>query len=516
MAQREPCGADWDPLARARALVGDPAAAAVGLLIVLGAALRFYGLGHQGYWYDEANTVFLMRHSVGEMLGLLPTNESTPPFYYCVAWVWTQVFGSGEAGLRSLSALFGVLVIPAAFVLGSAACNRRVGLVLAALVTCNPLLIWYSQEARAYALMVLMTVLTLVALTAITRNPTARTFAAWAVAAIVALTTHYYAVLIVAPEAVWLLWHERRRRSAQIALAAVTVAGAALIPLALSQNGTHRDRWISRAPLGPRLGQLIPQLLIGPSVPDRTLIKFIAFAIGASGLVLVIVRTRAHERRTAIRFGAAIAFAAVLNLVFIAVGYDDVIARNLLALAVPALLVLAVGLGARRAGALGLVAAGVLCALGVTAAVGVASDRDLQRPDWRPLVQMLGHRPPRRGPGRAFLIQDYRMLLPMSLYMPGLRRIAPRTGAVVNQIDVISVSAPHVSMCWWGAACNLPATRPQSSYPFPGFHFVWRRRVRQFTVEHFVSRHPVRIRSRTIAPVLTLTVPGKDDLLFQR
>ncbi len=299
-------------------------------------------------------------------------------------------------------------------------------------------------------------------------------------------------------------------------MAVVTACGLALIPLALTQNGTHRDQWISASPLGIRLNQLVPQMLIGPGAPDRLLIKFVAFAAALIGLGLLVLRASQRERRVALQIGAMVLFGFVLNLVFIVVGYDDLITRNLLALVVPVLLVLSVGLGARRAGGLGVVAAAVLCAMGATAAIGVAADRGLQRPDWRPLARMLGPRPPSHGPGRALLIQDYRFLLPLSLYMPGLRRIDPRLGARVNQLDVITISAPS-SGCAGGAR---PATcfrlSPQLAYPIPGFHYVWQRRVRQFTVQHFVSRRPVRIRPTVVAPALYLTALGKDALLFQQ
>ena len=101
----------------------------------------------------------LVHHSPGQMLGLLPRTELTPPFYYCVAWVWARVFGFGEAGLRSLSALAGVATVPAAYAAARTLISRRAGWVAAALVACNPLLIWYSQEARSYAVLVLLATL---------------------------------------------------------------------------------------------------------------------------------------------------------------------------------------------------------------------------------------------------------------------------------------------------------------------------------------------------------------------
>src|ERR1700691_1883332 len=65
-------------------------------LTALAALLRFYRLGHQGFWFDEANTALLVHFSPGKMLGLIPQTESTPPLYYCVAWIWARVFGGSQ------------------------------------------------------------------------------------------------------------------------------------------------------------------------------------------------------------------------------------------------------------------------------------------------------------------------------------------------------------------------------------------------------------------------------------
>jgi uncharacterized membrane protein len=113
------------------------------LLTALGAVLRFIGIGHQGFWYDESYTASLVRYDPGRMLGQLPHLESTPPLYYCVAWGWVRVFGDGSAGLKSLSALCGVLTIPVVYACASKLhLHRRPALIAAALTACNPFLIW--------------------------------------------------------------------------------------------------------------------------------------------------------------------------------------------------------------------------------------------------------------------------------------------------------------------------------------------------------------------------------------
>ncbi len=65
--------------------------------------------------------------------------------------------GTGEVGLRSLSALAGVATVPVAYLLGLELRGRRAGIAAAAFVAVNPMLLWYSQEARGYALFSLLT-----------------------------------------------------------------------------------------------------------------------------------------------------------------------------------------------------------------------------------------------------------------------------------------------------------------------------------------------------------------------
>jgi uncharacterized membrane protein len=174
-------------------------------LTAAAAALRFYGLAHQGFWFDEANTALLVHFSPGKMLGLIPQTESTPPLYYCLAWVWARIFGYGEAGLRSLSAVAGVLTVPIAYATAAKLISRLAGLITAALIACNPFLIWYSQEARSYELLVLLTAVALLAFVYARAAPSPRLLAAWVIASALALATHYYAVVAILPQAAWLL-----------------------------------------------------------------------------------------------------------------------------------------------------------------------------------------------------------------------------------------------------------------------------------------------------------------------
>src|SRR5205823_9773901 len=125
----------------------------------------------QSYWVDEATTVRELHLSFGGMLHAVATNESTPPLYYGLAWVWAKVLGTGEVGLRSLSALSGVAVIPVVYLAGRELGSRRAGVYAALLAALSPFLIWYSQEARAYMLLTLVCALSFLFFARALRRP---------------------------------------------------------------------------------------------------------------------------------------------------------------------------------------------------------------------------------------------------------------------------------------------------------------------------------------------------------
>ncbi|MBV9335191.1 MAG: glycosyltransferase family 39 protein [Solirubrobacterales bacterium] len=500
---------------RARALLADPAMPAVLALTLLGAFLRFWRIAHQGFWFDEGNTVLLVHFTPGKMLGLIPQSESTPPLYYCVAWAWARIFGYGETGLRSLSALAGVAMIPVVYGAGAKLVSRRAGVCAAAFAACSPLLIWYSQEARSYQLLALLSAVSLLAFAHARARPTPGALAAWVIACALALATHYYAVLAVVPEAIWLLAVHRRRRPVQFAFAVVGLCGLGLIPLAISQHGTGRSNWIAHAPFWRRLGQVIPQFAVGFGGPAHSVLEPVTIGILILALVLLAIRSDPRTRQGGLVAGGLALAGFVLSLILVAAGFDDVLTRNLLAIWTPAALLIAGGLAAPRARMLGLIAAGALCGIGVTTSVGVALERDLQRPDWRVVASALGPHAP--AGGRAILVQHYRDLLPLSLYLPGLR-FWPGHGAIpIRELDVVSFTAPpSAGFCWWGSACNLWPSRMQSSYPVAGLHPVWRRRALQFTILRLEAPRPVRLTPGAVARVLHTTSFRNDELLIQR
>jgi mannosyltransferase len=218
-------------------------------LVAGAAALRFAGLGIQSYHHDEVITAMrVIPGDLGRVLHEVRVSESNPPLYYVLAWGWAKAFGRGEFELRSLSALFGVAVVPVACMIGRQLASRRAGLILAAIVAVNPMLIWYSQEARSYALLVLFGALSFLFFLRALDDARGRDLALWALSSGLALCSHYIAAFPVAIEGAWLLVSLRAFwRVAVPAVAAVAATGAALLPLLSAQiNATHIG-WIETA-----------------------------------------------------------------------------------------------------------------------------------------------------------------------------------------------------------------------------------------------------------------------------
>ena len=415
----------------------------VAALTVVAAVIRFTSLGAQSFWVDETETARLVSKSLPGLLGGLAHSESTPPLYYVLAWLWSQLFGTGEAALRSLSATIGTLTVPIAYAAGSELVSRRAGLVTAALATVSPLLVWYSQEARAYALFLLLAAISILFLSRALREPSTRADAGWAASCSLALLTHYFAVYLVAAEAIVLL-RQRRDRTARLATGAVAGVGLALLPLAAYQAKYGSSSWIRSLGLTMRVQETIGQLTIpsppsiwaGAGVPEGAAGRWWAgvavLAVGAAALVL----TRGRQRRGVLVCAGLVVGAAVTPIVLslasslLVGGKGDVfLYRNVLDAWLPLTVVVAAALTAPRLRILGALVAAALIAGSVAQLVVTRTTAHLQRDDWRLVAQRA------RKPGTAVILSPSWEVAGLRHYMPGVEPAGPTTQ--VAEIDVI-------------------------------------------------------------------------------
>ena len=130
------------------------------LIIWLALGLRLVALGAQSLWYDEGVTWYLTRFDLPALIRWT-ADDIQPPFYYIILWCSSRLFGQSEFALRFPSVVFGLLGVPLMWQVGQtvfAAWGRvraeGIGLTAAALMAFSPLMVYYSQEARMYTLLV--------------------------------------------------------------------------------------------------------------------------------------------------------------------------------------------------------------------------------------------------------------------------------------------------------------------------------------------------------------------------
>jgi mannosyltransferase len=133
----------------------------VGLLILaltlVSLALRVGQIGFH-FWVDEAISVGIASHPLGQLPALL-RQDGSPPLYYALLHVWMSVFGRSETATHALSLVFALMTVPAAYWGGASLFGRRVGVSAAILAAGLPFLTTYAQETRMYSLLALLSLL---------------------------------------------------------------------------------------------------------------------------------------------------------------------------------------------------------------------------------------------------------------------------------------------------------------------------------------------------------------------
>lgn len=164
---------------------------AIGAVFVVGAALlRFVQLGSQPLWFDEALSLHIAIADDG-----LDFIHNTAPLYHVLTRWWCALFGHDVAALRSLSAVVGAGFVGGTFVVADAVFGRATALAAGVITLLSPLHLYYSQEARAYGLLLLLLLLVHGALWRLARSPSRRAVVVLVLASSAALFTHYLAAL---------------------------------------------------------------------------------------------------------------------------------------------------------------------------------------------------------------------------------------------------------------------------------------------------------------------------------
>jgi len=233
--------------------------------------------------------------------------------------------------------------------------------------------------------------------------------------------------------------------------------------------------------------------------------------------VLLALRGVTRERRGALVAAAIAAVAVGVPVAMAIAGADFLDTRNVIAGVVPAAIVVACGLGARRAGAGGLAIAAVLVAISLVSWHVMDTTPSAQRTRWNEVAAALQR--PAGSPPRIILTESPRAWeRSLGFYIPHMWWLGHRT-ARVSEIDVVwrlkdPNACPHIA--WWGPACHiLPYAHRDHHLGRLGFRLAGTRSVAGYEIARWVPASGGRVAVHAPIPgggKLILT-PSKVPLL---
>jgi len=166
------------------------------LILLSGLVLRVAVINSQSFWYDEAYTASIIQNSYWDLWLGNVRDHGNPPLYWILAKAWSELFGSSEIGLRSLSIFLGLCSIPALGALGRKLLSQEAGLIASGLLAVSPWAVALSNEARTYALVMLLAVICTLLFVELREKSHPVYFCGYALSMFLVWHSHYFAFAI--------------------------------------------------------------------------------------------------------------------------------------------------------------------------------------------------------------------------------------------------------------------------------------------------------------------------------
>ncbi|MGA2780310.1 MAG: glycosyltransferase family 39 protein [Smithella sp.] len=180
-------------------------------IVVLAVFLRVYDISAKDVWCDEANSVIIAELNPSGIITRM-SHDASPPLYYLLLHSWMYAFGETELALRSLSVLFGILLIIAVYFTGKRIFSEKVGLSAALIASVAPIHIMYSQQIRMYTLLPLMSLMSMYYLLRFIQEKKISFLAGYGIFTILSLFTHNYGIFLLPAQALLVLLFVRQRQ----------------------------------------------------------------------------------------------------------------------------------------------------------------------------------------------------------------------------------------------------------------------------------------------------------------
>lgn len=106
---------------------------------------------NQSLWLDEASEALALMGKSSSLFSYILADYQ-PPIYHAISYVFTHLFGYSEIVLRLPSLISSLLTVYFIMKIAEFIGNKKLRIIAGLLASTSPLLIYYSQEGRTYAM----------------------------------------------------------------------------------------------------------------------------------------------------------------------------------------------------------------------------------------------------------------------------------------------------------------------------------------------------------------------------
>ncbi len=266
--------------------------------------IGLYGIGRFGFWRDESFTAVLVQSDFLEVLKI-SSQDTFPPLHNLLLHFIGSIFGYSEVVLRSVSLLFGLTAVWFTCKIGEVIFDSKLyRWLVAGFAVFNPLILYYSIEARSYSmLMAVVAILTYLTLYINKQKDIHwKWWLLWGITAVVGLYTHSLFVIILAVfslyQLVFLLtktkdkkfWKDKNIQKLLLTGVGIVLLYLPWLPTMFSQSGDVNDSfWLVFNPYKAFSENVIKLFIgVGSLMDDHNLSYLIRFVLSATGVPLLV------------------------------------------------------------------------------------------------------------------------------------------------------------------------------------------------------------------------------------
>jgi uncharacterized membrane protein len=180
------------------------------IIIFIGLTLRCLIHLNGPLYFDEVCSWAFARRTPFVHMWNVALSDPSPPLYYAILHFTMRFLGDTPALMRIPSVVFGMLILPLVYwCVRQSSFRKEDSLYAVLLVAVSSMLVYYSQELRAYIMLAFLGVLSVYLLLRCLKEPTRANNLFYAVTIFIMSCTHHYGLFLIAAQIFCIILYRR-------------------------------------------------------------------------------------------------------------------------------------------------------------------------------------------------------------------------------------------------------------------------------------------------------------------